>query len=119
MVFSHAPHYPEEKKKGKGSEQQDDEVDNRFYGRPALYFYDVDHGKETHRLKGGEALISYNDYKNTDYKGDRSDKEGELGRLMFLGNAMMMKEKMWSDSYKIKKQEDVAKTEVSDAAKFE
>ena len=99
MVFSHVPIKQESK--------YDDRRD-RFYGGPSLYFYDVDHGKETHRIRGGEAIISYNDYRNTNYteamaKNDGwstpSEMAGKLGRLMYFGNAMMMKEKIWDSEY--------------------
>ena len=61
LVFSHTPI----KFNNKGSKSVDDEY--RFYGGPALYFYDLDMGRELYRLKGGEGLISYNDAKKTKY----------------------------------------------------
>ena len=98
LVFSHVPIKQE-------SKYDDGRV--RFYGGPSLYFYDVDHGKETHRIRGGEAIISYNDYKNTNYTEAMAEKDGQfssgmagkLGRLMYFGNAMMMKEKIWDSEY--------------------
>ena len=83
LVFQHAPIK---------TESRQDEGRVRFYGGPSLYFFDVDQGKETHRIRGGEAIISYNNYRNTNYSGDNQDLHGKLGRLMYLGNAMMMKE---------------------------
>ena len=98
VVFSHTPIKQESK---------NDDGRERFYGGPSLYFYDVDQGKETHRIKGGEAIISYNNYTNTDIKPNKdSDSffytmEGKLGRLMYLGNAMMMKETIWRQDYQL------------------
>ena len=111
VVFSHTPIKQE-------SKHEDGRI--RFYGGPSLYFYDVDHGKETHRIRGGEAIISYNDYTNTDYKPDRNNDngpfgsmEGKLGRLMYFGNAMMMKEAIWRQDYQLQKTEDATKLEQS------
>ena len=39
--------------------------------------------------------------------------EGKLGRLMYLGNAMMMKEAIWSPNYQLQKTEDATKLEQS------
>ena len=50
---------------------------------------------ETYRLKGGEGLVSYNDAKGTNYNEWKSEEDKRLGRLMFFGNAMVMKEPMW------------------------
>ena len=39
--------------------------------------------------------------------------EGKLGRLMYLGNAMMMKEAIWDNNYQLQKTEDATKLEQS------
>ena len=50
---------------------------------------------ETYRLKGGEGLVSYNNTTRTQYNKWKSEEDKRLGRLMFFGNAMIMKEPMW------------------------
>lgn len=72
VVFSHTPIKQESKH---------DDGRSRFYGGPSLYFYDVDQGKETHRIRGGEAIISYNNYKNTNYVPDKDSESGPFGSM--------------------------------------
>jgi len=91
LVFSHTP-----KKLSK------EEPHWRFFGGPALYFYNFEEGAEKFRIKGGEALVNYSP-STTDEKGVK-----EKGRLMFLGNAWVMKEnKFWGSSYNLHPSEDV------------
>ena len=60
---SQAKLYTARKKFVSYCKKSEQEADNRFYGASSLYFYDIEYGKETHRLKGGEALISYISFK--------------------------------------------------------
>ena len=83
VVFSHAP---------KKVAKQDNE--KRFVSRTALYFYDVDASKVVKRIKGGEALVNYDNAKETDGAEEWVDTEKSL---MFLGNGWLMKENIWKD----------------------
>ena len=62
--------------------------------RTALYFYDVDASKVVKRIKGGEALVNYDNAKETDGAEEWVDTEKSL---MFLGNGWLMKENIWKD----------------------
>ena len=61
---------------------------------PALYFYDVNAGKEIKRVLGGEAIIDYHEHDSLE--------EGK-GRVMVLGNKEIMGDKIWSSDTAIKK----------------